>query len=67
MDCGIVPGFDTKDCCISCHEDAELGYDLGCTIYTGEGQRKVCCKAAMLHIKRRVAELGEVNGTSASD
>jgi len=45
--CKYVNGFDTKECCESCHDDYETyGYDL-CFIEIKSKEYSVCCKCAI--------------------
>ena len=44
----------TAECCDSCHEDEEMGYDSMCTIDTQDGPVEVCCKV-QIEFNSRVA------------
>lgn len=46
MRCSEIAGYDTINCCSSCHEDEDLGYDGGVILdYAAEEEIIVCCKA----------------------
>lgn len=44
MECSKI-NFDLLECCVSCHEDEEMGFNSGVTIYIGNAELQVCCKA----------------------
>jgi len=48
MKCKDVPGWDTKKCCVSCHEDSNMGYPTSWIILNGEIV-EVCCQCALFY------------------
>lgn len=45
MQCSMLVGYDIINCCSSCHEDEELGYDGGVTLVLPDRDYLVCCMA----------------------
>lgn len=48
--CRVVSGFDTVNCCTSCHEDVEYGYCM-CWVEIDGKDYEVCCRASELVAK----------------
>jgi hypothetical protein len=40
------------DCCISCHEDFDMGYDYYCTIFIDDKEYLVCCAVHNQYLKK---------------
>ena len=44
LECNEVPGWNTKECCPSCHEDAAEAGIEACAIEIDNNDLQVCCK-----------------------
>lgn len=45
-ECDRLPGWNTNQCCCSCHEDEDMGYDCLCEVEWNGKTYLVCCRAA---------------------
>ncbi len=46
MYCHLVPGWDTENCCPSCHSDADYGYEAT-EVEIGGKVMPACCACAI--------------------